>query len=178
MACVGHTPVARSAKNMRPAHVPQTGLSAAVKDRSSGMRPHRSAMSAIVVLSPPADVEANCVSGEVNDRDPHVPRAPPAFVQISCVADHVCTCRTAARAGCLTPYRDVGPVQFLASRIKTGGGSSAMLAPGMMSPETVASCSFVRTSTGSTPGNLLRADICSLKEPCSAKTPIFTAAMM
>lgn len=38
---------------MRPAHVPQTGLPAAVTALNSGMRPHLSAMLAMVVLSPP-----------------------------------------------------------------------------------------------------------------------------
>ena len=50
--------------------------------------------------------------------------------------------------------------------------------PGIIRPETVASCSLVRTSTGSTPGSLLNAVTCSRKEPCSARTPILTAAMV
>ena len=45
-------PEARSAKKMSPAQVPQMGRPSAAKLLSSGIRPHRSAMSAIVVLSP------------------------------------------------------------------------------------------------------------------------------
>lgn len=45
-------PFARSAKKMRPAHVPQIGRPSAAKLLSSGIRPQRSATSAIVVLSP------------------------------------------------------------------------------------------------------------------------------
>lgn len=51
--CVGcSAPAARSAKKMRPAQVPQTGLPAVAKLRSSGIRPQRSAIFAMVVLSP------------------------------------------------------------------------------------------------------------------------------
>lgn len=44
--------------------------------------------------------------------------------------------------------------------------------PGIMSPETPASSSFVRTSTASTPGSLARRAMCSLKDPWRARTPI------
>ncbi len=49
-----HPPDARLARKMRPAQVPQMGRLLAANERSSGMSPHRSATSAIVVLSPPA----------------------------------------------------------------------------------------------------------------------------
>lgn len=55
--------VARSARKMSPAHVPHTGFPPAENWRSSGMRPHRSATSAMVVLSPPAGAGAGGVVG-------------------------------------------------------------------------------------------------------------------
>ena len=51
---VPHAPEARLARKMRPAQVPQMGRCSAANCRSSGMRPQRSATSAMVVLSPPA----------------------------------------------------------------------------------------------------------------------------
>ena len=47
-------PVARSARKMSPAHVPQMGFPFAETSLKSGIRPHRSAMSAMAVLSPTA----------------------------------------------------------------------------------------------------------------------------
>ena len=54
-------------------------------------------------------------------------------------------------------------------------GSLHKSAPGMMSPDTPASSSLVRTSTASTPGTLTRLAMCSLKEPCKASTPMRVA---
>ncbi len=42
----------------------------------------------------------------------------------------------------------------------------------MMRPDTLASCSFVRTSTGTTSRSRRNAVMCSRKDPCSASTPI------
>ncbi|KAF3536969.1 hypothetical protein F2Q69_00019224 [Brassica cretica] len=47
--------------------------------------------------------------------------------------------------------------------------------PGMMRDETVRSYSAFRISTPWTPSRL-RAAMCSLKEPCEAKTPTVIAA--
>ncbi len=52
--------------------------------------------------------------------------------------------------------------------------SSGLLPPGMMRASTLLSCSFVRTSTASTLGSRRRVAMCSLKEPCSARTPTLT----
>mmetsp|Transcript_6132 Transcript_6132/g.17592 ORF Transcript_6132/g.17592 Transcript_6132/m.17592 type:complete len:243 (+) Transcript_6132:612-1340(+) len=94
-------PVARSARKIMPAQVPHTGRDSAQKARRSGMRPHRSATLAMVVLSP----------------------------------------------------------------------------PGIMRPDTLASCSLVRTSTGTTPGSRRRDAMCSRNDPCSASTPMRHGSM-
>jgi hypothetical protein len=56
--CGPSSPVARSARKISPAQVPHTGLPWRANCCSSGMRPQRSATSAIVVLSPPAHIAA------------------------------------------------------------------------------------------------------------------------
>ena len=55
-SCSVDRPEALSARKIRPAQVPQIGLPPFANVRSSGMSPHRSAMRAIVVLSPANEV--------------------------------------------------------------------------------------------------------------------------
>lgn len=61
--CSVDRPEALSARKMRPAQVPQIGLPPLANVRSSGISPQRSAMRAMVVLSPASGLR------EVSQRD-------------------------------------------------------------------------------------------------------------
>lgn len=122
-----HAPEARLARKMRPAQVPQMGRCSAANCRSSGMRPQRSATSAMVVLSPPA------AWNEARQGPQHVGHPQPGSPQRPATAGRAKTQRQHA------------------TRPDTAREGAA-ISPGMISPATDCSSSLVRTCGTGTAG--------------------------
>ena len=121
-----HAPEARLARKISPAHVPQMGRCSAANCRSSGMRPQRSATSAIVVLSPPAKIIGNGPSSEQS-------------VQVvGCL--HAPACGPATGRSRPGFHRPTQHSSAAANRLHR-----ARLSPGMIRPATDCSSSLVRT---------------------------------